>query len=191
MAKSEPLAHKRVGGGRIVAAVAVVATIAGAAWYVVQLRSENVRLRAAMAPPIPGGRTLSPEQRRAMLDKLGGSAAAHYPIWFATSTNNSEAAAFQRVIEEVFVAAGWESHGNTPVSFPLKPGIFMFSADEYPPPYVQSVLDAFDAAHLTVTFGRGYRNFYAEKKKEDANWIGFAMQPDQSFIVAIGRKPDE
>ena len=67
----------------------------------------------------------------------------------------------------------------------------MFSGDEEPPEYVQRVVDAFEGIGLIPMVGRGYREFYKEKKKENPNWQGFELTDDQAYVVVVGRKGDE
>ncbi|HVM98064.1 MAG TPA: hypothetical protein VMT89_16840, partial [Candidatus Acidoferrales bacterium] len=72
-----------------------------------------------------------------------------------------------------------------------KPGIFIFSAEEDAPSYLSAVQEAFDAAGLSITSsGRGYREYYKQKKAENPSWIGFEMTEDQTYVVVIGRKPE-
>src|SRR5207244_1210507 len=97
----------------------------------------------------------------------------------------------QKQIQSVFEEAGWQTKSNVPVTFQLKPGVFFFMADENPPDYVNSIADAFEAAGIQVTTGRGYRQFYEDKKKENPSWHGFELKPEQEFVVVIGRKPEE
>ncbi len=178
--------------------------LAMSGWYIVQLRAENAALKNAMieraqqspraAPPKPvtGGRTLTAEQRKAMLDALGGGGVStERPVWFATVANNPEAVAFERVLESVFEEAGWQVRANTVAKPSIKPGIFFFMADEDPPPHVLAALDAFNTAGIAVTAGRGYRAFYAEKKRANPDWTGFELKPDQDFIIVIGRQPED
>ena len=126
-----------------------------------------------------------------MLDKLDSRGGTTHTVWFATVPGNPEAANLQKQIQSVFEEAGWKVSGNEPVSFSLKAGIFFFMADEEPPQYVQSIADAFEAAGIQLTAGRGYRQFYEDKKKENPNWRGFQLKPDQDFILVFGRKPEE
>jgi hypothetical protein len=83
-----------------------------------------------------------------MLAKLGGSGqlASSSPVWFATSTSDPEAVAFQRALQSVFEEANWQVIDVSSIHFQAKPGIFMFAADEEPPDYVQKASDALDAA---------------------------------------------
>src|SRR5437762_1629272 len=123
--------------GLIVAGILLL--VAGA--YIVHLRSENDRpkdmeAKKAALPAVSLGstaapRVLTPEQRKAMLDKLAAAnASTPHGVWFATAPNNSEAVNFQKQIQSVFEEAGWKVLGNEPVTFSLKPGIFFFMAEE-------------------------------------------------------------
>ncbi len=181
----------------LVLAIAIV-------WYITHINAENARLRAAAsnapvaapadrpaaapaaAPAAPAAaRTLTAEQRQAMLEKLNASPGR--PVWFATVPNNPEAATFQKQIQSVFEAAGWEIKGNSAVRFPMKPGIFVFAADEEPPDYLSSVNDAFEAAGISITSGRGYREYVRQKKEEKPDWVGLELGPDDVYVIAIGR----
>jgi hypothetical protein len=169
-------------------------------WYITHLNAEIARMRAA-GPAIPdaasaarppaaaaapaAARVLTPEQRQAMIEKLGATPAS--PVWFATVPNNPEATAFQKTLQAVFEEAGWQVHGNSPIRFAMKPGIFIFAADEEPPPFLSSVNDAFEAAGITVTSGRGYREFVRQKKEENKDWVGLELGPDDAYVIAVGR----
>ena len=140
---------------------------------------------------VTAGRVLSAEQRKAMLEKLDSRGGATHTVWFATVLNNPEAVNFQKQIQSVFEEAGWKVGGNVGVTFSLKQGVFFFMADEEPPEYVQSVAAALEAAGIPNTAGRGYRQFYEDKRKENPNWHGFELKPEQDFILVIGRKPED
>jgi len=179
----------------------LVVALAAAGWYITQLHAENARLAASPPPadqvtstrppaaPMPAAnpRTITPQQRTAMLEKLGNG---HDPVWFATVPTNPETVAYQKMLQSVFEEAGWQIKSVVPVRFSLKPGIYVFSAEEEPPEYVQRALDAFDAAGITLTVGRGYRDFYRQMKSDNPNWVGFEMSPEQTYVVVIGRQPD-
>jgi hypothetical protein len=191
-------------------------------WYIAHLHGEIAALKSDLATPSKAGparapapaapaaaapaaqsgttaaeivnpRTITPEQRQAMIDKLTGTGMnAGSPVWFATVPNNPEAAAFQKSLEAIFQAGGWEVKGNVPVRFSMKAGVFVFAAEEQPPDYVGIAQDAIEkGAELAVTSGRGYRDFYAQKKADNPNWIGFDMAPEQTYVVVVGRKPEE
>ena len=186
--------------GLVIAGVLLV----GGAAYIVHLRTENERLKGtanapaaapvlarAADPNATAGRVLTAEQRQTLVAKLDIRGGATHSVWFATIPNNPEASNYQKQIQSAFEEAGWTVQSNRPVTFSLKPGVFFFVADEDPPAYVQSVADAFEAAGIQPQSGRGYRQFYLDKKKENPNWNGFELPADQDFIVVVGRKPDE
>ncbi|MBI3781942.1 MAG: hypothetical protein HY270_00925 [Deltaproteobacteria bacterium] len=137
-------------------------------------------------------RTISESARHAMVAKLSGDGSnAGSPVWFATIPNNPEVAALQKTLQSIFEEAGWQVKGTQAVGFPMKAGIYLFSADENPPSYIDTLQEAFDAAGMPITSaGRGYRDFYKQKKAENPNWIGFELAEDQGYVLAIGRKPE-
>src|SRR5262249_2980947 len=103
-------------------------------------------------------RHLTAAQRAAMLQQLW---AAGLPgeAWFAVAAGDQEAAAYQRMLQGVFEEAGWTVHETVGAAFPLKPGVFLFAADEKPPGYVHRVRAALEAAHIAVRVGIGYRSY--------------------------------
>ena len=139
-----------------------------------------------------GGRVLSDWQRTALVDTLSaGGSNAGSPVWFTTVPNNPEAAAFEKTLRGLFEEAGWEVKGRSAVGFSMKSGLYVFAADEVPPPYFSAVGAAFEAAGIPLaSLGLGYRAYYNERKAENPNWIGFSMADDQSFVVVVGRDPD-
>lgn len=173
------------------------AAVVGAVWYVTAINAENARLRAAtssapapaVAAPVAAApvaaRSLSTEQRQAMLEKLQNEPGR--PVWFATVANNPEAAAYQKQLRSVFETAGWKIEGDSSVRFPMKPGVFVFAADEEPPDYLASVNDAFAAAGIAITSGRGYREFVRAKKEENPAWVGIELGPEDVYVIVIGR----
>lgn len=178
----------------LILGVVLFAAVAGGASYILYLRAENAKLNRPSNLPaaavVQATRSLSPEQRAAMLAMLRAEDGSERLVWFATTPNDSEAAAFQRSIQSVFEEAGWQVRGNVPLTFPVKPGVYFFMAEEEPPQYVLRAREAFDAAAITVTGGRGYRAFYNQKKTESPDWRGFDMAPDQTYVVVIGRRPE-
>ncbi len=190
--------------------------VAAMGWYIVELRAEIDRLkreaqvgRSMVArprdnqPPSTQGsgvatrsggsaRALTEDQRAAMVRALGGpNSSLANPVWFATVPNDPEAAAFQKQIQSAFEEAGWIVKGNATVRFRMKPGVYVFAADEDPPAYVASAQQALEDAGIEITqSGRGYREFYRQKKAENPNWVGFEFAEDQTYVIVIGRKPE-
>ncbi len=189
----------------------LLTALAGGALYVRELHSRIAELeqrlaapaarvsqgqplppRAAASQPARSSRRLSQEQVEAMIRALGGpKSSLANPVWFATIPNDPEAAEFQKQLQAAFEEAGWIVKGNAPVRFRMKPGVYIFAADEDPPSYVGIAQQALEAAGVEITSsGRGYREFYRAKKAENPDWIGFDMAEDQTYVIAIGRKPE-
>jgi len=147
---------------------------------------------SAGAARLAEGRTLSEQQRAAMINALSvGGYNAGSPVWFATIPDNPEATQFQKQLAAVFEEAGWIVKGNKPVSFRMKPGTYIFAADEVPPEYVSDVNSAFVVAGVPVAAnGRGHRAYFGKRKAKNPDWIGFEMDGDQSFVLAVGRNPN-
>lgn len=190
-----------------------------AMWYIAQLRGEIADLdrrlaavtaagsarpaapAAAAAPAAPAPvaaapgppRTITEGQRFTMINALSrGGMFAGSPVWFATVPNDPEAAAFQKELQSVFEEAGWKVMANNEVRFQMKPGIFVFAADVDPPDYVDAINDAFESVGIELAGGgRGYREYFRERKQENPAWIGFEMSDDQTSVIAIGRNPPE
>lgn len=207
-------------GNQLVYRLIALAVVAGGVAYIVHLQSELTRLQgevaqnkgvsrpvaapaakapapaaqapvAAAAPPVTP-RTIEPEKRQAMIEKLGGPGSSlSNPVWFATIPNNPEAAAFQKQLQGIFEEAGWLVKGNVPVRFSMKPGVYVFAADEEAPNYVGTAQEGLEAGGIEITSsGRGYRDFYKAKKAENPSWIGFDMAEDQTYVIVVGRKPE-
>jgi hypothetical protein len=192
----------------LVVAIGVLSlAVTGAGMYIGRLRWQNAMLRADLAraqrrlaavpsPRVPAAvvttdRTLSDEQRRAMLDRLSGETSAQKDVWFAWAADDREAAAYQRSLQGVFEQAGWKVRRSAPAAFSLRPGIFFLMADASPPSYVLTALAAIQQADGAVSSGRDYRAFHERKKRDDASWRGFDMDADQTYIIAIGRWPSD
>ena len=131
---------------------------------------------------------LTHEQRIAILDNLAATPTGS-PIWFSTYTQDPNAVALQREIEDVFLQAGWQVRGNQPVQFRLKEGIFVFMADPDPPQYAIEARAALEAAGLSLSGGTGYRDYYQQMKRTNPSWNGIEMAPEQTFVVVVGPQP--
>jgi hypothetical protein len=73
--------------------------------------------------------------------------------------------------------------------FLLRPGLFVFAADDPPSPVSSAAKTALDSIGFSPSFGTGYRVFVEERRRVDPNWRGITFQPDQGFVIAIGRRP--
>jgi hypothetical protein len=189
----------------LVAVLALVAVGVGAyigrmGWQNAMLQADLERLEQKVAaleaappppapPPAPTARTLSAEDRTAMVDKLKEETGPQKDVWIEWAPNDRESAAYAKALQGAFEEAGWKVKKSAPSPFALKPGIFFLMADPSPPPYVSTALGAFQAAYIQLSSGRDYREFNERKKKEDPNWRGFEMDPDQAYVIGVGPMP--
>lgn len=144
------------------------------------------------APPAdsrtPDGRTIADSAKAAMRDALG-AATTGKKAWFLSQPGNTEVAALVASLTGVFKEAGWEVSAEPAVGVSLKAGVMTLVGEEQYPPYVDVALKAMDASGLGAKSAAGYRAYYDEKKKENANWPGIPMKPDQDFVIVVGPKP--
>jgi hypothetical protein len=194
----------------ILIVLAVVAAVASV--WALSLRGENARLRArvatltasagapadqAAAPAAaptpaapeapsapPGPNRLTDEVRATMRAKLPPTTPLVSRVWFAVSSD-PEAQALATDIQDLFKQAGWDVV-SAPATFNVRPGIFVFAADESPPSMAEDALKALQAGGFAPTVGLGYRSFYEEKKRTDPNWRGVELAAEQSFVIVIG-----
>ena len=192
---------------RALVLIVVLIAVGAGAFYVRNLSSENERLKAEIArlgggakpaapaaarPAAPAGapRGLTADQRQAMLDTLKSEAGAEKKVWFRVDPNDEEAAGFEKALEDVFREAGWQvtREGNDGLMF--KPGVYLLVGEEEWPGYAETANKALEAAGITVTAARGYRQYYEQQSKEKPGWRGAKFAPDQTYVVLIGRKPE-
>jgi tetratricopeptide (TPR) repeat protein len=125
----------------------------------------------------------------AVVRGLSGVGPGH-PVWFSTSDRTDDGDEFYRVLRELFVRAGWVVRRVDRVPFPLKAGLFLFAADDRPPEYVTAIQSALMNAGMNIALHTGYRGYYQEMKRTNPAWNGFAMSPDQTFTIVVGRRPN-
>lgn len=187
--------------------------LVGAAFYVLLLRSENAELRARLARRAPtpavaaaapdptpavadapvapaaptntGPARLSDADRTAILARLANVTAPAKHAWLAFAPQDPGSVALHGDLVAVFRQAGWPVD-STPAPFPLRRGVYMFAADATPPAWVDDVLRALRDVGYEPTLGLDYRSYYEERKRTDPSWNGFALAPDQAFLLAIG-----
>lgn len=114
-------------------------------------------------------------------------AAAGSPVWIAVDDRDPGATALAAMLRAAFVEAGWTVRAERSVGFPLKPGVYVFAADETPPAYVAVAEDALRAEGLSPIVGTGYRAYYADMRAQNPSFRGFAFAPDQTWLLVIGR----
>ncbi len=122
---------------------------------------------------------------RAAIRGLSTVAPGH-SVWFTTMDRSEGSDDYYRALRGLFVEAGWVVRREDRVPFPLKPGLFLFAADERPPSDVIAIRAALMKAGINITFNSAYRAYYEEMKRTRPAWNGIAMSPDQPFTVVVG-----
>lgn len=122
---------------------------------------------------------------KAVIRGLSAVSAGH-SVWFTTMERSDDADEYYRTLRALFVQAGWVVRREDRVSFPLKPGLFLFSADEHPPSDATAIQTAFLRAGINITFNTGYRSYYEEMKRTQPAWNGIPMSSDQTFTIVVG-----
>jgi tetratricopeptide (TPR) repeat protein len=125
---------------------------------------------------------------RALVRDLSAVGPGH-PVWFSIADRNEGADDFYQALRGLFLRAGWVIRGDTRVSFPIKPGVFLFAADERPPADVTVIHGALQNAGMNAALNTGYRSYYDEMKRTKPAWNGFAMAPEQTFTIVVGGQP--
>jgi len=183
---------------RVLLAIVIVGVVVGGAVYLASVQSELAALRRASdekrTPAAPQGtssvpRTLSDEQRQGMLGVLRSESGEARKIWFQVELGKSEPVAFQKALEQVFRDAGWQVETKGARGMTFKPGVYMLVADEEWPSDATTAYQAFQIAGIDVKAGSGYRDYYAQQKKEKPGWEGPKLADDQVYVVLIGANP--
>ena len=71
----------------------------------------------------------------------------------------------------------------------MKPGVYLFAAAAEPPAYVETAKSALTAAGLAPVYGSDYRAYYDERSRANPNFGGFRLEPEQTYLIVIGRRP--
>ena len=182
---------------RVAVCAAILAAVVGVALYVQRLHSELAKLksgpveekRAAAPPAVQPPRTLSDEQRQAMLEVLRSEAGTTRKVWFQVEQGRSEPVAYQKALEHVFRDAGWEVQTSGVVGMTLKPGVYLLVGEEDWPSYASTAYEALQKAGIDVKAAAGYRSYYEQQKAEKPGWAGPKLVPEQSYVVLIGANP--
>src|SRR5262245_12134437 len=101
---------------------------------------------------VPGGRTLTPAQRTAILEVLRSERGEVRRAWIHTpggALQSDEAIAFVGEIDRVFREAGWQTQvGQSAATVAVAPGIHFLSADDEVPSFVATALRALVSSGL-------------------------------------------
>lgn len=200
---------------RMALGASACALVLGTVWYVATLQAQNSMLReqvaayeraalaeksgaaAAESSAGTGGRAasdlkpqrmLSHEQRDAMRSTL--STEPGRQVWFVRQPSDPEAESFQRELEAVFQESGWEIAGSGEAAYRMKPGLYVWMADEEPAAHVSTAVRGLRAGDLQPFVGTGYRAYYERRKREDPEFLGNELAPEQDFVIIVGPNPD-
>lgn len=113
------------------------------------------------------------------------------PAWIAASAEDPDALARAEQIRTILRRAGWDVRPLVRTSIRTRPGYFVFAADEDPPAYVTTLASAFDSVGIKPTFALGYRAYYDEMSRTRPGFAGFAFEPEQTFLLVVGRATGE
>src|SRR5262245_39157847 len=107
----------------------------------------------APAAPAPTTARVSPspdgkldETTRATLERVLSSAPSGSPVWIAAPQSDAKALALAQDVAGVFTKAGWRARPIRRTSVRVKPGTYLFAAEEEPPAYVATVRQALEEA---------------------------------------------
>lgn len=143
----------------------------------------------AAAPPrartSPDGKL--DETTRATLERVLSRAPSGSPAWIAAPQSDPRALALAQDMAGVFTKAGWRARPVRRTAVRVKPGTYLFAADEQPPAYFETARQALEEAGFAPTVATGYRQYYEEKKRSDPKFTGFPFAPEQSFLLVLGR----
>jgi Thioredoxin len=146
----------------------------------------------AVAVPTSPRLSTSPDGKlddttRATLERVLSSAPSGSPVWIAAPQSDPRALVLAQDVAGVFTKAGWRARPVRRTSVRVKPGTYLFAADEEPPAYVATARQALEEAGFAPTVANGYRQYYEEKKRSDPKFTGFLFAPEQSFLLVVGR----
>lgn len=141
---------------------------------------------AAPAAAPAASRQLAGDDRARFVAALAGQPRGT-AAWITFDARDPAAHALARQLAAAFESAGWSVRGLGEAPFPLRPGLFVFAADENPSPAAAAATAALAAAHLQATVAAGYRAYASDRRRADPNWRGFQFAPDQEFLIAVGR----
>ena len=204
MATVEPGPAASSNWPRIALAMLVIALI-GATAYIIHLQGRlgpgqraaaPAQAPVAAAPNAPRAAVsdaavagvLTPDQQRAMQERLAEAPPEQRKAWFHVQANNQNTAAVQAALQQVFEAAGWKTE-TVRGGFAVKSGIFLLAGEEEPPPEVRTVNAAFGAAGIDVQYLTGYRSFFTSRRQNNPNWVGPELASGQPFVIVIGSRP--
>ncbi len=156
-----------------------------------QIQGGDAATPAATAPTAPSTTPAPPIEdaaREALVQTLS-EAPRGSPVWITATAYDPRAISRSEELATLFRRAGWDVRAVGRTAVRVRPGLFLFAADDSPPSYVDVARRAAEAAHLEPTLSGGYRAFYDERMRMDPEFQGFPLAPDQSWVLVVGRIP--
>lgn len=146
--------------------------------------------RAAEAPATPtqAAPPIEEAARTAMVQTLS-EAPRGSPVWITATAYDPRAISRSEELATLFRRAGWDVRAVGRSMVRVRPGLFLFAADDAPPSYVDVARRAAEDAHLEPTLSGGYRAFYDERMRMDPEFQGFPLAPEQTWVLVVGRIP--
>jgi tetratricopeptide (TPR) repeat protein len=144
------------------------------------------RLRSVLGEVKPAATgALAAPIRKALVGRLRQRSGA--ATWIRYDDRDPAASSLAKDLQAAFEEAGWTVRSVAPLTFGMKPGIYLLIA-ENPSETTRLVSDALEGAGLAPTVGASYRSFAEERRRANPNWRGVELSPDQEFAIVIGRK---
>lgn len=140
----------------------------------------------ATAPPPPPAGPLDAGVADRLVRKLGETPHGS-PAWVCAATGDTDAIARAEQIRTILTRAGWDVRPLVRTAHPNRPGYFLLAANEDPPPYVRGLASALDEVGIKTTYAVGYRQYYDEMSRTRPGFVGFRFEPDQTFLLVVGR----
>jgi tetratricopeptide (TPR) repeat protein len=145
------------------------------------------RARRRASTPARAGATASGEIGARLLPRLRASGQHGRPIWFGATTADPRSLQLERELQDIFRQAGWEIRGTQHVPFILKRGLFLFVAGAQTPAFVTALRRSLEDSGLPITtLATGYREYARDMTRRNPTWRGFALGPDQTYILVVG-----
>jgi hypothetical protein len=111
------------------------------------------------------------------------------PVWIAYPAVSPRAGAAATALRVLFEQGGADVRGTAPLDYSVRPGVFVFAADETYPSYVDDVAHALAAAVPDVSVMSGYRSYGAEQRATNPSWQGLRMDQGETYVIVVGRVP--
>ena len=111
------------------------------------------------------------------------------PAWVTAMADDAFSVAQAERILDALRRAGWDVKPLRRTAMRLRPGYYLFAAEEQPPAYVETLASALNRAGLDPAYRQGYRAYAEEMRRTRPDFRGFAMEEGQSFVLVVGRGP--